>query len=168
MIPSPNCKTCSNPLGRGNRTGYCRKHAAAALSKDETWRAKHKAGIRRSMADPARLEAMRAVALRNSQVPGASEKRSQRAREIRLWEMGHRALADNPEAIIRRGRKRTATVLAHIPPECRADYRHLVRSCGYTAAEASAIILEQHETSLSAWRARIGAPTPPEKTEAGQ
>lgn len=151
------CRSCSAPLSKANTSGYCKRHVSAAMASDPAWREKQKAGVRKAMADPVRLQAMREVARRNGKAPGATEKRSDAARRIRLWERGHDALAGNTEALARRGRSRSSTVLAHIPRECRDDYRLLVRRKCFTAAEATAIVLAQHEADMNRFRREIGA-----------
>lgn len=121
------------------------------------WKERQREGVRRAKADPKRLATMREVAKRNGKAPGATEKRRETALRIKLWEKGHAALEGNTDARARAGAKRTAKVLAHIPREKRDDYRLLVRSKGFTAEEASEMVLAAHEREMERWRREIGA-----------
>jgi hypothetical protein len=75
---------------------------------------------------------------------------------LRLWERTHNPAGS--ESRKRAGKRRSATVLAWCPPKLRGEYRFLVRNKGLKAAEARAIILEQHEADMRRWRQSI-APT---------
>jgi len=148
------CKTCGTTLGRGNKSGFCRKHFNAA-EYDPTWRERHARAVRRHYADPANLEAAKERARVNGKSPGATAARRAAALRIRLWEIGHRVLEGDEAARARAGRHRSQTVLAGIPEEQWDTYRLLVKRKHMSAAEARATCLREHETRLARIRREL-------------
>lgn len=152
-----NCRTCSIPLGRGNKTGYCRRHVAAHNLSQPHIKERQRAGIKRKHAtDPVFLDGLRRRARALADDPVINAKRTQHFKEGRFWELGSIA-SRAPEVRARAGRKSSATKLAWCPPHLRADYLHLVRGKRLRAAEARALIEERDEVEMRRWRASVGA-----------
>lgn len=151
------CKTCSAPLGRKNKTGYCRLHASAAVAANPEWRAKQIAGIKRKHAsDPEFLSALRARARKQGKRRDTRKQRSERFKRERVWEIGGPA-SQTPEARAKAARSISSTRMAWCPSELRDAYRELTR-LGYRAPEAKALILAQHEADMRRFARKIGAP----------
>jgi hypothetical protein len=149
------CRTCSTLLGRGNKTGYCRRHVSAHNLSQPHIRAAQRAGIARKHAtDPEFLDGLRARARRLADDPVINAKRTQHFKEGRFWELGTIA-ARAPEVRARAGRKISATKLAWCPPHLRAEYLHLIRNKRIPAAEARALIEDQNEVEMRRWRASL-------------
>jgi len=100
---------------------------------------------------------MREVARRNSKLPQAVEARRRHCQESRLWEIGHAHIKARPEIRKRAGRRQSATKMAWCPHDMREDYRTLVYVKKVSAAEARAMILEEHERRMDAFTARLEA-----------
>lgn len=152
---SGTCQTCGVQLGRNNRSGYCKRHVSAAMAQNPAWREAQREGAKRALlANPTRLDALRArVRARNT----SSEHRAwaaDRARQIGLAEIG-RTTAHTPEAVAKRSASCTATKLAWCPPHLREDYRRLIRTKHIRAAEAREIILAQEQAEIAAMRRRL-------------
>jgi hypothetical protein len=145
------CKTCGITLGRTNKSGYCRNHFNPSLT-DPEWRVKQKAGMKRMLSDPAKLEALKERARIIGKTPGATEARRAAAKRIGLYKIGHKALEGNQDARRRAGAHRTATALKDIPSELRAEYRELTHVKRIPAAEARQMVLEKHELEMARWR----------------
>lgn len=153
------CNTCGSKLGRGNKSGFCRRHVAAHNLSQPHIREAQKAGIARKHAtDPEFLDGLRARARRLAEDPVINAKRTQHFKEGRFWELGTIA-AKAPEVRARAGRKASATKLAWCPPHLRADYLHLVRGKRFLASEARAFIEDQNEVEMRRWRASVGTAT---------
>jgi hypothetical protein len=151
------CQTCGKPLGRNNRTGYCKHHVSAAKAQDPAWREAQRTGSKRALqANPERMEALKArLRARNT----SSEHRAwaaDRARQMGLAEIG-RATAHTPEAVAKRSASCTATKLAWCPPHLREDYRRLIRTKHIRAAEAREIILAQEAAEVASLRRRMAS-----------
>lgn len=152
------CKRCPAPITRQSKTGYCRRCVNAVLSADPEFQAKRLAGIRRGLAlNPERKEAYRARMIEIGKLPQAVEARQRAAREINLSSIGRAALVGNTEARVRGGKRRTATLLSWCPAELRDEYKRLVYSCKLPAAEARAMVLEQHERDMGRFVAKLVA-----------
>lgn len=154
-MSNKHCATCGKQLSERNRYGYCQKHFSAFVAQNPEWRARHKAGIKRHLSDPAEMEKLRQRARVNGRTDVATQKRREAAIRTKLWEKGHAALKDNNEAYERAGKRRSATVLAHIPSEKRDDYRRLTSVKKMTSAEATRIILDEHQREIEAFRAEL-------------
>jgi hypothetical protein len=151
------CRTCSVPLGRRNKSGFCRRHVSAHNLAQPHIRERQKAGIARKHAtDPAFLDGLRARARRLAEDPVINAKRTKHFKEGRFWELGTIA-ANKPEVRARAGRKSSATKLAWCPPHLRADYLALVRRKRFLAAEARAFIEDQNQVEMRRWRASVEA-----------
>ena len=144
------CKACGIKLGRGNKTGYCKRHVSAAIACPEN-SAKIRAGLKRYFAVPENRERARETVRRNCMTEHARQRRSDTAKAIGLYRIGmpHALTA---EAIAHRGRKISDQRMAWCPRELRDEYRHLVRSKRLPAAEARVIILAQHEQDMAKFR----------------
>ncbi len=151
------CQKCSAPLGRYNKSGYCRRHVSEFnLSRPEV-RKRQREGIRRKHAtDPAFLDDLRRRARALGEDPDVNHRRTRHFVHRRLWEKGCEA-ARNPASRAKAGRSSSATKLAWCPPHLRKDYLHLVRGKRFLAAEARAFIEEQNEVEMRRWRASVGA-----------
>lgn len=151
------CRTCQAPLSRQNKTGYCRSHVSAYnLSRPEV-RERQRAGIRRKHAtDPVFLDGLRARARSLAHDAEINAKRTEHFKAGRYWEKGSIA-SRAPEVRARAGKASSATKLAWCPPHLRAAYLHLVRGKRFLAAEARAMIEDQHETEMRRWRASLAA-----------
>lgn len=151
-----NCKTCSTPLGRYNKTGYCRRHVSAFnLSRPEV-RQRQREGIARKHAtDPEFLDGLRRRARALGDDPDINARRTQHFKDGRFWELGSIA-SRAPEVRARAGRKISATKLAWCPPHLRADYLHLLNTKRFPAAEARSLIEGQYEVEMRRWRASVG------------
>ncbi len=148
------CTTCGKQLGRKNKTGHCRLHASAAVAANPEWRAKQIAGIRRKHAhDPEFLAALRARARMQGTRMDTRQQRSERFKRERIWEIGARA-AQTTEARAKAARSLSATRMAWCPPELLSQYRELTK-LGYNAPEARRLILEQHESDMTRFRAKL-------------
>jgi hypothetical protein len=156
------CADCSVALGRANQSGRCRRCLILNLAKDPAFQARRQAGIRRAFqANPERREEYAARARAIHKLPQAIEARRRGAIERRIWERGNAAQgpAGSP-ARVRAGKKGSAAKLAWCPPHLREHYRYLVYSQHVKAAEARALILEQHEAEMRRWRRAVGVEEP--------
>jgi hypothetical protein len=151
------CKTCNATLGRGNKTGRCKRCVGAWVASQPGWREKQRDGARRSlMENPERLADLRKRAKALGRDKSVSTKRSAHFIERRIWEMGSAAQGAGSAARIKAGKTLSETRMAWCPRELRADYFNLVRSKGMKAAEAKALILDQHKVDVSRFRRSLG------------
>jgi hypothetical protein len=127
-------------------TSHCRSCAGAAVWAKPGARERQAAGLRAFFDDPERSAKHRASSAATFKDfrdrPGTLEWLRERMKEVHAISQGPEAQAKLRASAAERGRKRTATVLADIPPRYRDDYRRLVRDKGYTAAEGRAAIAE--------------------------
>lgn len=159
------CLTCAAPLGRNNRSGYCRKHYSAAQAQNPEWREKQRNGAKRAlMADPVRREAQKARCRAFHGNPEITAKRRETAKRIRLWERGLET-SHTPEALAKRAAAARATWLAWCPNHLREEYRRLVYVKRVPAAEAKAMILEQDAREVQALAKRMGVAVANEPVE---
>lgn len=156
---------CGNPIGPKNRSGLCRSCVAKRNNANPAVVAARLAGIRRHHADPA-VKAASAARLAGYYANMSDEERDRRRehgrrmyREV-LSQPEVRAKNRAPEVRKRAGEKRTATVLADIPPHLRDEYKRLVRTNNATAAEARRMVLE---ADAAKERRRLAAMTPFER-----
>ncbi|MGX7895493.1 hypothetical protein [Tsuneonella sp. HG222] len=147
---------CETTLGRGNASGYCKRHYAKHCMTAEH-AANIRAGQKRRMMDPEQRERLREQARAIGKLPQAVKARRERAIRDRIWEKGLAAVT--PEGRKLAGARSRATKLAWCPPELRDDYMYLIRTKRIKAAEARTMILERHEAEMARWRRAIGAPS---------
>lgn len=151
------CRTCRRPIGSRNKSGYCRAHVSAAMAADPAHREKQRAGIKRKLAaDPTYLDGLRKRARALSNDPEINAKRSAIFVQGRYWEIGTEVARD-PAIRLKAARASSATKLAWCPAHLRDHYRFLVNSKRMKAAEARAIIMDQHEAEMRRWRAEVRA-----------
>lgn len=155
------CLDCSSPLGRNNKTGRCRRHAAKVTNADPVFQAARLAGIRARFKDPE----VRRRAARDIQIKNRLARRDPETK-ARLSDMAKaRARLDDPEVKAKwragrhaAGQRRSETVMAWCPPQYRDLYRYLKFSKKLLAAEAKAAVLAQIPPfELRLWRVRNGA-----------
>lgn len=147
----PNCATCPRVLGPRNVSGLCRSCLARRHNACPVIQARRLAAINKRFADPVnrRAQAVRMVAAFRAWAATPEGKAflssngKRLAREV-LARPDVRAKSASPEVRERAGRKRTATMLAHIPMGWRDEYRRLC-SAGYRAAEAATMIRAEVE-----------------------
>lgn len=145
------CVTCAKPLGRGNKTGYCRGHVNQAVASPER-SAAIRAGLVLYYSDPVNKQRARENIIRNSQTEHAKQRRSDTAKAIGLHMIGQAAITADPAILERRARSQSNTKMAWCPRELRAEYKRLVRTKKLPASEARAIILDQHERDMQTFR----------------
>lgn len=144
------CRTCGKSLWKGNTGGYCRKHIPPER------RAKMAEGIRRKIKhDPAYLDTLRGLARANSSKPGHMEKMIAASVKAETWRKGQASLT--PEIRAKGGRTFSDRYMAWCPRELRDEYRRLTGSKKIPAAQARAIILDQHEKAMAEFRQKLGA-----------
>lgn len=149
------CATCSKPLSRKNRSGYCKHHVSAAKAQDPAWREAQRVGAKRALqVNPERMEALKARVRARNASPEHRAWAADRARQIGLHAIGQQS-ANNPESIAKRAASSAATKLAWCPPHLREQYRHLLYSKKIPAAEARQMILEQEAAEVAALRRRM-------------
>lgn len=151
------CSTCGKALARGNRSGLCRSCVARRNGRDPAVRARISQVLSMALrSDPAKLAAAQERARRALALPQAREGAARMRETSQSWRKAQIA-SQTREARSKAGRTATATRLAWCPPHLRADYKHLLYSKGLRAAEARAIIEDQHAREISAMRARMEA-----------
>lgn len=152
------CKTCAQPLSTQNRSGYCKRHISAALAQDPAWREKQRRAARMALhSNPERLEQARKTIVAAGKLPHAVEARRRHCIERELWNVGNASQPKGSAARVRGGRRQSATKNSWCPPHLLDDYKRLVRS-RYKAAEARAIIEDQHAVEMARFRRAIGTP----------
>ena len=142
------CKVCGKSLWRGNQTGHCRSHVHPEV------RARQTESLRRKIqSDPVYLDKIRAQARANSSRPVHMEKLHEGSRRVKPWIKARAALT--PESYIKAGRRSADTKLAWCPPEYRDEYHNLTNAKRFKAAEAKAMILEQHAKDMAEFRRKL-------------
>lgn len=145
------CKSCSGPVSRYNRSGYC---AACANSSPEK-RAKISASMKRVYAaDPALRETRRRIGRETAARPGEKERRAAQCRATRMWEKG--LAGRTPESVAKIARATSERRMAWCPPELRDHARWLVKTKHMRLAEVQPLILEMHEAEMRRFRRSIG------------
>jgi len=145
MASQPKTCMCGTALGPRNTSGRCQRCALRQMNKDP--------GIRKR-----RSEARRRYFAENPDARAALVEQGRRQfLDNRLWEAGSKARTK--ESFERGARTRTERMLAWCPPELRGEYRRLL-SNKYSAEEAKALILDQHEADMRRFRASIGYSDP--------
>lgn len=157
------CTRCEGSLGKANRTGYCKNcwpkvgFELLRAQDPEAFRLKRSEGIKRGYAEnPERLATAQANIRRAAALPHAKEARSRKAKELRIWEIGHAAQGSGTEVRQRMTRSMIRAKLPWCPPELVPEYRRLCRANGVPRPEAKAMILELHEANLRRLRAKMG------------
>ena len=143
------CRTCQSSIYRGNKSGYCRpcwNRSPEKLSKQsETMKAKWK--------DPKLRAQMTESGIRNLMNTGAQAKAAAAAKAKQTWRIATQYItAEHRE----RGRRtQIETKIGHIPAEVRDLYYDLTRRKKISAAEATALVLEHHETEMQRFRRKL-------------
>lgn len=126
---------------------HCRRCSAIRMSADPAIREKQRAKLAEFHADPATkamlAERVNASMRKSLATPEGREKRRQHGlRQYREHLSQPDVVARNtaPETRARAGAKASAKWLAWCPADRRAEYRNLIRSKRYSAAEARAVI----------------------------
>lgn len=135
------CRTCGAKLGRGNKRGYCKDHRGDALRMF-------------FFLNPEAKDRARKTIVRNSQTEYAKQRRSEAAKRIRLHEIGWEA-QNNPSSRKKRAQTQSDQKLSWCPRELRDEYKLLTRTKKLPSSEAKAIILDQHDRNLKAFRERL-------------
>ena len=143
------CKTCPATINPRNQSGYCRK----CWNRSPDKRAKTIEACKRAWRDPATRAKYVEAGKRNLNLPGVREKALAVLIERKTWEIARQHIT--PEHRAKAARRGNDTKLAHIPRELRDEYKRLTRSLRYSAEEASALILDQHERDMARFRARL-------------
>ena len=147
------CKTCAGPIHRRNRSGLCKR----CIVTDPAMIAKKAAATRRYyQTHPEALEAKTRQLVAQTQKPEHGARARRMVMENRLWEQGHASYVAGSEAARRGGARLSAVRLAWCPPELRDEYRFLTNAKGYRAAEARAMIEDQHELQMACFRRALG------------
>lgn len=160
------CHDCGATLNRENKSGYCKKHISAALARDPVWREKQREATRRALhSDPLKLERKRAIAREIFHLPQSIEARRKHCNERKLWEAGNAAQPKGSAARMMAGSRGSATKLAWCPAPLRDEYRKLAAMRDVSAAQARAMIEEQHELEMARWRRSVGIEVAPSRFE---
>lgn len=151
------CKDCKAPLGKNNKSGFCRKCVGRAMWRNPDHVKKQRAGIKRKqMVEPEYLEKQRAAARALHGNPKTTAKRRASAKRVRLWEIGHNH-CHTDEANAKRAASRRATALAWCPPHLRDEYMFLRRTKRLSVEEARQIILDQEAQEVARLKSRMEA-----------
>lgn len=156
------CSVCKKPLGPKNRTGLCNPDFNRQRAADPVHRAKLSVAMKSRLAhDPVLKEEFRARALALRDLPQTKAAKRARWMAEKPWIKGNECRPAGSEARRRAGVRQSSTLLADIPPHLRSEYRRLTVSKLIPAAEARAMIAEQHELEMARWRRAIGAEPKP-------
>lgn len=143
------CKVCQKELYSGNKSGFC----APCWNVSDEKKAKASAAAKRNWQKPELRAIYIEQGTKNVTRPDVVAKRKEAVQAKRTWEIARKAIT--PEIADKAIQRGTETKMAHIPREYRAEYRKLTRTMRYSAAEASAMIAEQHEKDMAAFRRRV-------------
>lgn len=143
------CKVCQKELYSGNKSGYC----APCWNVSDEKKAKASAAAKRNWQKPELRAIYIEQGTKNVTRPDVVAKRKEAVRAKRTWEIAQKAIT--PEIIAKSLHYSKEAKLAHIPREYRAEYRKLTRTLRYSAAEASAMIAEQHAKDIAAFRKKL-------------
>ena len=147
------CVDCSGQLGPKNKTGYCRRCAVVRFNKDPARRAKLSSTLKRKyQVDPEYRAAMRDRLRALAVNPKVQAIKSRSMKDNRIWEHARHLMHAGSPARQLAGKRIRETLLGWCPPERRDDYRHLVKMKHVSAADARAMILEEHERDMAAFR----------------
>lgn len=155
------CRTCAAALYRRNKSGLCK----TCIATDPGAILRRAEGQRRAYALRPELVVACSERLRKAtRTPEHAERARRMMTENRLWERGI-AAAGPPGSPSRRktAASLSNTRLAHIPPELRDEYRHLVSIKKFSAAEATAIVTEQHAKDMDRWRKQLAEAAAPQE-----
>lgn len=143
------CKVCESKLSAGNQSGYCRpcwNKSPEKLSKQsETMRARWR--------DPQHRKAMTEAGIRNLMDTGAQVKAAKVAKERQTWRIASQHITQ--EHRDRAKRLQIESKIGHIPKEVRELYYDLTRRKKFSAAEATALVLEHHEAEMQRFRRKL-------------
>lgn len=144
------CITCGKPIGPRGKTGYCRKHH----NQSPESRAKRSEVMKRLWStDPAYRDHMTTAGAANLRTETAVTRRAAAVKANRTWEKASAAIT--PEHRAKGALRNTETLLGHIPREYRDMYRVLTRNRRVPAAEAAAMIHEQHALDMARFRRKL-------------
>lgn len=152
-VASPvNCTHCPKPLHRQNKTGICRE--CFRTHRPDHIREKQSAAVKRAYATrPDYRDRHRKAMLAHNQSPEHRQRASDRAKEMRIWEMGHKAIT--PDIVARRSRKASSTRLRGVPSGYHNLYRAL-RKKHLSVAEATNACIEQERVDVERLRREMG------------
>lgn len=142
------CSVCSGPLHRQNKIGLCRQ--CYRTHRPDHIREKQSAAVKRVYATrPEYRDLHRKAMQAHSRTPEHRQRASDRAKEMRIWEIGHKAIT--PEIAKKRSAKAVSTRLAAVPSGYLKLYRELRRK-HLTVEEATAACVEQERVDVERLR----------------
>jgi hypothetical protein len=135
------CKNCGKPLGKSNRTGFCRAHSNGLRKGDPVFAAKLRAEMNRRLEDPEYRAKLSKSAKRAREKLLADPAFAERMREIGKRQyvevLSKPDVREKNRNAPNRAQRVSDTKLAHIPAEYRGQYRELMRQrVGYENAIA--------------------------------
>lgn len=145
------CRDCGGPTSGRGPTGRCRSCANRHnLSQPET---RARISRRRRAYFAANPVAMATVRTNLVKARDARDHEARRNRFVaeKLWFNGGHKNPAGSDSRRRAGRRCSATKLAWCPPELREHYHHLTKIKRLKAAEARAMIEDQHEVEMQRW-----------------
>lgn len=147
------CRTCKGPVSKWSKSGLC----APCARRDPELNAKRIAAAKRAYELRPELLAVAGDRLRAlAKTPEHAERARRRALDGQFWKVGQAYLGGPGSPVrLKAGRSESETKLAHIPPECREEYKFLVRSKRLKADEAARIVLEHHAEQMARFVRRL-------------
>lgn len=147
------CSTCRKPLGSRNASGFCR----TCQNSDPALNLKRRAGVDRYLSDPAKLHEHRQRFKAAAQSDHAKERRTEAARRIELWRIGHEAQKADPTLRKRAGTRLLPNKLTRlgVPREQWDTYRALMATRYVRSEEAVRMCLEKHEAEMARFRREL-------------
>lgn len=164
------CKECGGAVSSQSKSGVCRAcylkdPLGYNLKINPDFERNRIAALRAAtMANPVWRDKIRAHCRKLASDPSIRAARSERAKRQRLHDLGFPG-TQTKEAKDKSNRTRVARQMAWCPPHLLDDYKHLRRAYRMLAADAKAIILDQHEAELRRLRTKMGVTGPVEVRE---
>lgn len=164
------CRQCGGAVSKQAKTGICRKCFVKApfdilRAHNPDFERKRIEAMRIAYkANPEWQEKIRAHCKKLSALPHIRAARSEKAKAQRLHDLGFPG-TQTEEAKRKMVRTRADRTLGWCPAHLRDEYRRLKVRHKMLAADAKAIILEQHEAELRRLRAKMGVTGPIEVPE---
>lgn len=155
------CNKCGGPVSKQAKTGICRKCFVKApfdyiRAHNPDFEQKRIEALRLAYrANPEWQEKIRAHCKNLSALPHIRAARSEKAKAQRLHDLGFPG-TQTEEAKRKMVRTRADRTLGWCPAHLRDEYRRLKVRHKMLAADARAIILEQHEADMRRFRAKLG------------
>jgi hypothetical protein len=147
------CSVCAGALHRQNKIGICRD--CYRTNRPDHIRKKQSDAVKRVYATRPEYRDMHRKAMRaHAQSPEHRQRASDRAKTMRIWEIGHRAIT--PEIAKKRAARAVSTRLSYVPTGYIGLYRTL-RKKHLSVAEATAACLQQERVDLERLRREMGA-----------